>query len=813
MNTKHLLIPIALALTFSNAWSADDADVIKKDIEQRTVLEPELTNKIPSNDSSDLMNELSDDGLVRVIVDLDTGLEANATLDNKSSEEDIKSISAIQDRVINGVLEAQESGKFDTAVRKYVNLPSFAITVDSEGLKTLAKDPNVKGIHIDRIKLQQLHKSVPLIGMSGDKGGYALGATGQGYAVAVLDSGVQSNHPFLNGKVIAEACFSNSSGLHTSLCPNGNKTQLGTGSAESTTTACRDGSDNLCSHGTHVSGIAAGNNPIPGDPPSGVAKDSKIIAVQIFTRSDNSTTCDGIAYTPCIFAYTSDELAGLDWVISNINSLPSGIKLGSVNMSIGGGRYSSYCDSEPEKPLIDRLRNSGVATAIAAGNEYYVNAVSSPACISSAITVGATKIDDTLSLISNESKLMIDLMAPGEYIYSSVPTNSYASKRGTSMAAPHVAGAFAAIKSRLPSASVSQIESALKDTGIPIWSYSKEYTKPRIQVQSALNKLGVIPSFRITVTKNGPGTITSSPTGIDCGSICSSNQFTNGTSVSLIAKPDNGYYFKGWDGACTSTNECVINLDSDKTITATFVQLPRLNVFKTGAGTITSTPAGISCGATCSNTFQVGSTVSLNAQPDYGHALSGWEGTCNSTGVCTVTMDTDKSVVANFYELPKYPVIINKSGTGVVNSEPAGILCGGINKQCLGSFFSVKLTAKANDGYEFINWVGCSRPEGNVCKIDPTGKVIMKAVFKKLPKYKLKITKNTLGSITSSNGYLNCPDKKKICMLNLSKGTEVTLTPVPQAGKSFSGWNGACSGVNVCVLRMDGPKNITALFE
>lgn len=176
-------------------------------------------------------------------------------------------------------------------------------------------------------------------------------------------------------------------------------------------------------------------------------------------------------------------------------------------------------------------------------------------------------------------------------------------------------------------------------------------------------------------------------------------------------------------------------------------------------------------------------------------------------------MDSDKSVSANFIELPKYPVKVTKPSTGVISSEPAGILCGGSNRQCASTFSSAKLIATPNPGYEFIRWNGCQAPEGNICYIKPTGKMALSAVFKKLPKFKIKISKNTLGSITSTPAGLNCPDKKKSCVVSFIKGTEVTLNAAPQSGRVFVGWGGACSGTDSCQLLMDGNKSLGANFQ
>jgi subtilisin family serine protease len=191
----------------------------------------------------------------------------------------------------------------------------------------------------------------------------------------------------------------------------------------------------------------------------------------------------------CLIAYTSDILAGLDWVY--YRHLYGGTQIAAANLSLGGGAYTSYCDSHPHKPIIDSLRTIGVATVIASGNEFYVNAVSAPGCISTVVTVTSSTKQDTISSFSNMVYL-VDLVAQGSSILSSIPSGGYAYKSGTSMATPHVADAFAAIRSRLPNLSVSQIESTLEETGIPITDYrlsGYQTMKPRIRVDEALYTL------------------------------------------------------------------------------------------------------------------------------------------------------------------------------------------------------------------------------------------------------------------------------------------------------------------------------------
>jgi subtilisin family serine protease len=144
--------------------------------------------------------------------------------------------------------------------------------------------------------------------------------------------------------------------------------------------------------------------------------------------------------------------------------------IASANMSLGGGTYSDQaaCDAAnlAQKNAIDILRAAGVATVIAAGNGSVSTGISAPGCISSAVAVGATNDADAVASFSNSSPLL-EFWAPGVSIQSSVPGASFGFMNGTSMAAPHVAGAWALVMGKAPTASVDQILTAFAGAGSP----------------------------------------------------------------------------------------------------------------------------------------------------------------------------------------------------------------------------------------------------------------------------------------------------------------------------------------------------------
>ncbi|HTN72491.1 MAG TPA: fibronectin type III domain-containing protein, partial [Methylomirabilota bacterium] len=119
----------------------------------------------------------------------------------------------------------------------------------------------------------------------------------------------------------------------------------------------------------------------------------------------------------------------------------------------------------------------------------------------------------------------------------------------------------------------------------------------------------------LTVAKNGSGTVTSSPAGINCGTVCSQS-YNSGTSVTLTATAAAGSTFTGWSGACSGTGSCAVTMDAAKSVTATFAsQTFALTTSRSGngSGTVTSSPAGINCGTVCSQSYNSGTSVTLTA--------------------------------------------------------------------------------------------------------------------------------------------------------------------------------------------------------
>ena len=164
-----------------------------------------------------------------------------------------------------------------------------------------------------------------------------------------------------------------------------------------------------------------------------------------------------------------------------------------------------------------------------------------------------------------------------------------------------------------------------------------------------------VPPTQLTLTLQlagtGQGTVTSAPPGINCGTDCTQD-YADGTQVTLTAAAASGSTFTGWSGAgCTGTATCTVTMDEARTVTATFTSTRVLTVQPagTGQGTVTSAPAGINCGTDCTEAYVHGTPVTLTATHASGSTFTGWSGSgCTGTATCAVMMDQARTVTATF---------------------------------------------------------------------------------------------------------------------------------------------------------------------
>jgi subtilisin family serine protease len=396
-------------------------------------------------------------------------------------------------------------GNTARSVNGIADQPMVVADVGSEGLRRLARNESVLRVVPDTLLKTSLPDTVKLLDVPEV---WSKQTRGGGIAVAILDTGVQLDHPFVKGRIVAQACFSSTNEWEgsKSLCASGTDEQIGSGAAAACDyrTVTRD-----CVHGTHVAGIAAGAAGVANSMPlNGMAPDAAIVAVKVFSRFDGEEAC-GKGVKTCISAWDSDVIKGLLFV----ERIAAERNIAAVNLSLGGGHFAGPCDDESAYPdVVGRLRKAGIAVVAAAGNDHLVGEIDQPACVSHVIAVGAVKKSGEIDTSYSNTSPQVAIVAPGTQILSSA-FDGYVRASGTSMAAPHVAGILALLRARNPRATVDQLLDAVKKTG-------KSVTDPRNNLASIVPDAEAAMLALTDVVASAPKPDGADPRITNCGPIC-----------------------------------------------------------------------------------------------------------------------------------------------------------------------------------------------------------------------------------------------------------------------------------------------------
>ena len=308
----------------------------------------------------------------------------------------------------------------------------------------------------------------------------ALGFTGAGVTVAVLDSGYDAAHADLDDGPAAEVCFCS---VGTGCCPLGGVVQTGTGAADD---------DN--GHGTHVASIITSDGTVS---PVGSAPSAEIVAIKVL---------DSVGH-----GQESDFWEALEWITTNMPTV--GVDIVNMSFRTLGGPYAGNCDNDPTVPndlvnAINALVSDGVVVVAAAGNDGSSTNLRAPACVGNVISVGAVYDDDVgvgdLGLCTDPTTAQdqitcwsnrgasLDLLAPGAVITAAEAGGTQIEMSGTSMASPLVAGCSALLLEENPTLTPAEIETRLETSETHITDGETMLTYPRLDCLAALDTSSIV---------------------------------------------------------------------------------------------------------------------------------------------------------------------------------------------------------------------------------------------------------------------------------------------------------------------------------
>ena len=437
-----------------------------------------------------------------------------------------------------GKTAAAHSRRYNASVKHVYRhaLRGYAARMSATAAARIARNPRVAYVEPDGVVTATATQSNATWGLdridapSGLDGAYNYNVTGAGVTAYIVDTGIRRTHSEFSGRV--STAYYDAFGGSGADC-NG--------------------------HGTHVAGTVGGEQ-------WGVAKDVSLVAVRVLDCSGSGTW--------------SGVIAGLDWVTANA------VKPAVANMSLGGGASTSVDDA------VRRTVASGVTVAVAAGNGNKAGKEQdacnySPARVPEAITIGATTRYDSKTSWSNYGSC-VDWFAPGAGITSAWYDSDESTNtiRGTSMAAPHTAGAAALYLEANPGASAQAVRDALyAETTKGVVTSSKTANNHLLYTGSLSSGGGTPPSnsaptaSNTSVTVQAGSTATITLTGQDAetcdlgfatadpagggtvgtlsGASCTSGTPNTDTATAQYTAPDDGstadsFTFTVTDGSLTS---------------------------------------------------------------------------------------------------------------------------------------------------------------------------------------------------------------------------------------------------------------------
>jgi hypothetical protein len=416
---------------------------------------------------------------------------------------------------------------------RYGSIRALAGSLTRAGLATVRGLADVTAIQIDGQGSGGLAQALPAVGI--DKVHDERGLTGKGITVAVLDSGAPTMHPALPNVIVAQHCFT------SSACPPLNQNQ-------------GDSAEDDHNHGSNVTGIVASRG--GGGIAKGYAPGASIVAVKVLNRQNGGRV--------------SDWVAGFDWVSTNLAML--NVKVINASL-VSTEEYASAADCDRGEGALSavtkKLIEAGVTITASSGNTGHIQTMTAPACNTGVIAVGATYDSDlgpqpesggtyqalgggnwpacsdaqtnakTIACFTSTAGSRLDVLAPGSQLTSTGKGTGMSMFRGTSQAAPGVAGLAALLLECNPALTPASILDVLKQTGEMVMDPRNGLSYPLIRgvqaVEMACPNMPGTPAMPTAgaggLPTGGAGPLAGAPPAAGSGGVVAPTAGTSGTAA------------------------------------------------------------------------------------------------------------------------------------------------------------------------------------------------------------------------------------------------------------------------------------------